>query len=191
MTTEKENFVSYYVLEDESSGIVGGVHEDKPILANKYARGTFLSENDKPKNGKIYVEMGPEQYPDYFELQATPIASNTFINSLKNAGIDNFQYFPVPIIEKNRIIESFNIVNYIGRISCLDEIKTECTKFKNKIVRVKSLCIKESNTHNLPLFRIHEYELLVLINSHVKDHLSGLKGVVLSPAQGWNDRHRF
>jgi len=182
----------YYVLEDTGEAIiVGGVEEAHSTLANRFARGIKLQPNEQPDGLQVVIESPPEQYPDYFELQATPIASARFLSALQAAGVNNYDAYPVAIHEAERTVTGWHVINFLGRVSCMDTERTVCTRYKSRIARLKSLAIDETRIHGLPLFRLHEYELLVLVSQQVKTALSGLSGLRLPEAEGWSDQHRF
>jgi hypothetical protein len=183
----------YYVLEEQvnRSPIVGSVGEDQHALANRFARGHRFPPDEEPQNLFISVEYGPQHYPDYFELQATPVASQRLVQALADAGVDNFDAYPVVIRESTREVENYFVLNFVGRVSCLDEDATRCTRYRGRVARIQSLAIDENRAMGFALFRLHEYELLLLVSEYVKRSLEGMDGVLLSEAQGWSDRHRF
>lgn len=182
----------YYVLEDTGEVIiVGGVEYKNSPLANRFARGLKFEENEQPKSLRVVVENTPESYPDYFELQATPIVSERFIKALNNAGVSNFDAYPLNIHEKEKVIQGRFAVNFLGRLQCLNVNNTVCTRHRSQIVRVRKLAIDEQKARGLDLFRLAEKELIILVSEQVKTALVGLSGLRISPAQGWSDSHRY
>jgi hypothetical protein len=187
---------TYFVLDaDQSVPIVGHVEDQNTTeLANKFTRGHLLSPDERPRDLTIRVELGPETYPDLFMLQRTPIVSDEFLSRLRTTGIDNFETFPATIIElpregreRGREISGHYVLNVIGRVSCLDMAASDLNMFRKKVFRVNRLALDTSKTDDLLLFRVHEFELLVLLSQHAAKALGGLSGVLVAPAEGWSD----
>lgn len=184
----------FFVLDwDQRETIVGHVQDsNRRTLANKYVRGFMLAKDDLPTDLSVQVEVGPDRYPDYFTLQQTPVVSARFVAALKSAGVDNFELFPAPIVEAERTISGHSVMNIIGRVSCLDETRTVGTKVDpddEVLFRIKKLAIDGSRAGHLDLFRINEFELIILVSTPVRDRLlsQALDGVSLQPAEGWSD----
>lgn len=182
----------YYVLDWDAKPTIVGHVEDKntPSLANKYTKGQALAPERRPVDLRISVEMGPDGgYPDYFTLQQIPIASERFVSSLHSVA-SNFEAYPALIREGERIVSGYFVINIIGRVSCLDTEGTKATFIDDEneiILRMKRLVIDPNKAMDLDLFRLHEFELLILVSGRVRAALQGLGGVSLLPAQGWSD----
>lgn len=182
----------YFVLDwDATPTIVGHVEDqNERTLASKFTRGTALSPDLAPAGLVVRVESGPDgEYPDYFTLQQIPIASSRFVEALSSA-CDAFEAYPVDIVMPGRTVKNHQILNFIGRVSALDRQRTIATLISpkvNVILRMKKLAIDTSKARGLPLFRLHEFQLLVLISEKVRDALRELRGVTLLPAEGWSD----
>jgi hypothetical protein len=180
---------TYFVLDaDQSIQIVGHIEDhNSGGLANKFTRGHSLQADEQPKNLSVRVELGPETYPDLFMLQRTPVASSAFVARLRAAGIDNIEAFPAAIVEPTRQILGHFVLNVIGRVSCLDHANSDVTLYDGDVFRVNRLAIDATKTASLDLFRLDEFELLLLISRRGAETLAGLRGVLLPPAEGWSD----
>jgi len=182
----------YFVLDwDATPNIVGHVEDrNERSLANKFTRGRLLGTELAPAGLAVRVESGPDgAYPDYFTLQQIPIASQRFVDALRPVA-NNFEAFPVDIVMPGRTIKGHQVLNIVGRVTCLDRERTVSTLIDpkmNVILRMKKLAIDASKASGLSLFRLHEFPVLVLASETVRDALNGLRGVSLLPAQGWSD----
>jgi len=182
----------YYILEqDMSNVIVGGIDEEETGFGLKYIRGAKLSEEERPRNLKIEIEVPVGTYPDFFEFGHTPIANQLFIDTLIDAGVSNFDSYQAPIFDPERKIEGYSIINFIGCVDCIDYDRSEYKEYKGQISRINNLSIDLTKTHDLKVFRPRNFELLLLVNADVYMSLKNLNGLVLSEAEGWNDRHLF
>lgn len=179
----------YFVLDaDQSVPIVGHISDGNELaLANKFTRGHSLGPDEVPRDLSVRVELGPESYPDLFVLQRTPIASRMFVDRLRAAGIDNVEAYPAPILEAERRLDGYFVLNVVGRLSCLDTSASEFTLFRSKVFRVRRLAVDDTRTRGAHLFRPHEFELLLLASAHCVQAVQGLSGILVSPADGWSD----
>lgn len=182
----------YYVLSNDTLlNIVGTVHDDNAFGLTRFTDGTKLPPDNQPLNLRVTVEFGPDVYPDYFELQGSPVVSRRFVDALRSVGVHNFDAYPVMIEESQRKIDGYAVLNIIGRISCVDEQNTDASKDEGQIIRIRSLAIDESRAHEQDLFRLHEKESVILISERVQGALEGFTGAIIKPAQGWTDRDRY
>ena len=64
--------------------------------------------------------------------------------------------------------------------------------FKNVIVRIKKLVLN-ADIQLVELFRANEFPLAIFISETIQQQLSlaKLSGLLMKPADGWNDKHRF
>lgn len=179
----------YFVLDwDAAVNIVGHVDDkNTQSLANKYTRGQLLDPTEQPVDLVVQVELGPDVYPDFFTLQQTPIASERFVVALRSLA-PNFQAFPTQIVEPERTIAGYYVLNIVGRVAALDEQATIATFVRNRMFRVKKLALDLSKIQDFDLCRLHQFPLPVLVSASVRDVLQeGYSGVSLMPAQGWSD----
>jgi hypothetical protein len=182
----------YYVLDkDLDINIVGGVKEDDPGFGLKYSRGQEIELSELPQNLIVKIEFGPKTLPDYFELGGTPIVSNKFSDILRSVGVDNVQLFSTKVQMPDQVLAGYSVLNVIGRISCINLNKTNCTKHRNRIVRINNLVLDEDNIHGFKMVRPHEFELMILVSEDVKNAINGLPGVTIRAADGWNDSHKY
>jgi hypothetical protein len=183
---------NFYVLDWDTKPLIVGHVEDKnaPLVANKFTRGHAFAPDRLPKDLRILIEMGPEgHYPDYFTLQQTPIASDRLVTALQ-AVANNIDVYPAPIVEGGKVFAGHSVLNIIGRVSCLDPARTDATYIdeeKEIIFRIKKLGINEIVAANFDLFRLHEFELVILVSERVRAALQGFSSLTLLPAQGWSD----
>lgn len=183
----------YYILESREHALVGMISYPNSGWGMHFTKGSLLDPSFG--EGQIYVEFESNHdiIPDYFELSATPVVSERFVQQLKTIPLDNYQLFPVTIKMPEGQVTGHYIFNVVGRVSCIDVVASDTKKFKNKIMRMNKMVLKEDFTEELQLFRSDEYPLPIFISEKTKEGLeaSSLSGMLINPAVGWSDKHRF
>ncbi len=149
-----------------------------------------------PKNqGDLYVTVEHTQIdlPDYIEVDGVPIVTDKFIDILDTAGVDSFQAIPVEIRFEDGVQNDRFLINVVGRISCIDEDVSDCSKFGPCIARIFNLKLNENAPKGAFVFRADEYQEIIFLKEHVKVAIegAGITGCELRLADGWNDAHRF
>ncbi|WP_097459735.1 hypothetical protein [Mangrovitalea sediminis] len=182
----------FQVLEDDIGiHMIGSVVEEDIPLRVKYANGQLIPADEQPRGLKVVLEEGPDSLPDLFVLGGNPIASERLVDALKHAGVHNIEYFPAPIERPDETVTGYGILNIVGLVDCIDRRKSQYTSFAGQMFRMQHLELDESAIGDLLLFRPAGYTLLMLIHESVAGALAGLSGVLLPPATGWSDSHRF
>lgn len=182
-----------FVLDWDSAATVVGsvVDRNEQSLTSKFTRGLALDPTQKPIGLVASLETSPRgPYPDYFTLEQVPVASAGFVEALR-AVVDNFEAYPVDIVDPKKRVTGYFVLNVVGRVACMNRAATRATFIDDDsdvILRVKKLALDPNKASGLDLFRLDEFELLVLVSSRVKKALNGLRGVRLSAAEGWSDR---
>jgi hypothetical protein len=181
-----------YILEaDPDITIIGTVRDGEEALVSPFTSGTAFPTGGAAVQPRVSIELAPEQYPDYFELQQIPIVSQGFLDALASAGVDNFVAYPVTLQESARAVPGHSVLHIIGRVAALDEGKSNVTRLGRQIMRMRRLALKSNITTDLPMFRLHELHYLILLAQRVRDAVAKLTGVVTSEAEGWSDSHQF
>lgn len=180
-----------YILECQHHKLVGKIAFKSASWGMDFTEGKLL-EPDFGGDITVEFEDKHDSLPDYFELDETPIVSENFINTWKSLPIDNYQLFPVTIKFPNGQQQGYYILNVVGRVSCIDLDKSDLKKFKNVIVRIKALILKP-DIQEMDVFRAHEFPLAIVISETIQKALNqaNLLGVLMKPADHWNDKHRF
>jgi hypothetical protein len=183
----------YHILESQQHVLVGMISYPNPGWGLHFTKGNFLEPDFG--EGQIYVEFesSHDTLPDYFELSATPVVSEKLVTQLKMIAVDNYQLFPVIIKMPDSQLTGYYILNVVGKISCVDEDSSDTKKYKNRIMRMNRMILKADMEKDLRLFRCREYPFAIFISQQIKDVLEkgGLTGMLINPADGWSDKHRF
>ena len=183
---------AYYALEfDQDFGVPATLSESDAGSDLKYMQGQKLSRADSPVDLRLESDDALDVYPDFFNAMRAPAASERFVKAFRQAGIDNVQWFPTSIYTPDRVVKGYSVMNLVGRVACLDEKKSELTVFRRQIARIKSLALDAKKTKGAKAFRLHEYPELILVSEEVRPFLEDLSGLILMPADGWSDEHRF
>lgn len=150
-------------------------------------------EYDQGSDATSSSDHDDSEYPDFFDMMRAPIGSERLKFALERAGVDNVEFFPTTIEEPSgKRLAGYYAMNIVGRISCVDSERSVFSKTSTqKIVRIDSLVLREENIGGAKLFRLHEYPEIIVITEDVASAVRSLPGVLLSPATGWSDAHRF
>ncbi len=181
----------FYILECEHHKLVGRISFQSSGWGLDFTEGELL---DPKFGGDITVEFEANHasLPDYFELDETPIVSENFIKAWKLLPVDNYQLFPVTVKFPDSQLQGYYILNVVGRVACIDLDASDLKKFKNVIVRINKLVL-DADIQMVELFRASEFPLAIFISETIQQQLSlaKLSGLLMKPADGWNDKHRF
>ena len=199
----------YCVLEmDPEQAVMASFEEANPGHDLKWLMGSIPDTDTRPAGLRIMIDEPDDEYeepeaesadgnagpayPDYFELMRVPIGSTRLKEALTRAGVDNIEYYPVPIVDlSGQTVQGHYAMNIIGRLTCIDRAKSALVTDGGQIVRIKSLTLDTQKIHGAKVFRLHEYPEITIVSSDVADALHEMSGVLLLPAQGWSDEHRF
>lgn len=183
----------YFVLEEDRAYAFMAVFEDaNPGHDAKWMMGRLMEPDDKPSQLKLTIEEAPERYPDFFTEVPAFFCSQRLRDRLKAAGVDNVEFYPVDMAEQSgRRVEGYFAMNIIGRIACMERERSKFTEWRKRVTRIQSLALDESAIKGLKIFRPHEYPEAIIVSKDVAEALRDLPGVLLQPAEGWSDAHRF
>jgi hypothetical protein len=183
----------YYVLDaDREFAVQASFEEANPGHDLKWFMGRLMDETERPFDLKLHPVEPPEKYPDYFELMRVTIVSQKFKDALASAGVDNVEFFPVSIVDpSNKAIGAHYAMNIAGRIACMDKARSKFTTWEGQVARIRSLALDESAIKGCKIFRLHENQTVPLLHEDVANTIRTLQGVLLKPAEGWSDKHRF
>ncbi len=176
---------------DDAVRVLPTLVETQPGHDLKYLRGMRLSGADVPVDLKLVSDKGLEDVPDCFASTRAPVGSKKMLDALASAGVDNVVAYPAPIQLTDRIINGYFVLNVVGRMTCMDMKRSKYSEEYGLVVRIGSLAIDEKQCLNMRLFRLHEYQEIIVVSELVHDKLKDVSGVHLSPADGWNDKHQF
>lgn len=193
-TPLKGKKLMYFVLEEDREYAFMAAFEDaNPGHDLKWMMGQPIGVDEKPSKLKLTIEEPLDQYPDFFTETPVTFCSKRLQDRLKAAGVDNIEYYPVDMVDKSgkRQIDGYFAMNVIGRIKCMDRQRSKFTEWDERVARIHSLSLKKSAMKGLKVFRPDEYQEIILVSADVGEALRGLPGVLLMPAEGWSDTHRF
>jgi uncharacterized protein DUF1629 len=183
----------YYVLDaDRELAVQASFEEANPGPGLKWFMGRAMDADERPVDLKLVPTEPPEQYPDYFELRRVAIVSQKFKEALASVGVDNVEFFPVSIgSPAKKAIGAHYAMNIVGRIACMDKTRSKFTTWEGQVARIRSLALDEIAIKGCKIFRLHENQTIPLLHEDVANAIRALQGVLLKPAEGWSDKHRF
>ncbi len=107
-----------------------------------------------------------------------PLFHFTLKERLEQFGIDNIQFFPVNLIDQNKlisddgIVDAYYIANIIGRLDCVDMQKSKVRPWPSgRAFDLLSIVIDETKTNGQKIFRIKDDPSLIIINEELKHYL--------------------
>lgn len=183
----------YYIMDSQHHNLVSMISYPDMGWGLHFTKGEYLPPNFGAGNILIEFESDHSALPDYFEIDGTPVVSEKFVQVWKTLPIDNYQLFPVTAKFPSFVLQGHHILNVVGREPCIDTEASDCNFYEGHIVRIQNLVLRSDINKALDLFRAEKHPLTIVISGRIKDLLqsSGLSGLLVMPADGWSDKHRF
>lgn len=127
------------------------------------------------------------------------IVSERLKSFLEESGIDNVQYFPATVIERDgeRAKSGYYAANIIGLVDCIDRDASEMKARRDKngefniITRISKLVLKNLETDYGYMYRAYPFTRLILIDTAFKEKMesSGLTGIRLVNPERWDGQN--
>lgn len=104
------------------------------------------------------------------------------VDTLQQNGVDNLQLFPTQIHRQdtNEEVHGYVTVNIVGRIACAVMRESKTSPLAD-VHYFHELTIDPRKTHDLPMFRLHESPMLVLVHERIAKAIEagGFEGLTL------------
>ena len=130
-----------------------------------------------------------DDMPDLFDIQV-PLMSTRLLETLKSAGIDNIDAYPVNIIDRDKGLtwDSYFAINIIGRVDALDKAKS-ITEDDDSNTEYISVVIDSDKTQNLQCFRLHKGPREMIIHDRVAKKIASMnfKGILLIRTEDFDE----
>jgi hypothetical protein len=184
--------MSYYVMVGE------GKHPIMPIARGPDFRGNW-------RDGRLITEVVPQPLiytldPDFpgtpkamYYAEAIPVMREDVIAALRQAGVDNIQYFDAVLRDPvtGREYRNYKAYNILGLVACADMQASELMGTSDSTigdVDFHSLVIDESKTRGLLLFRLAESVNAIVVHEKVKQSIesAGIPGFVFYGPGEWS-----
>jgi hypothetical protein len=144
----------------------------------------------EPVEEPIACELHPESADPPPDLILTiPLFSSRLIEVLKSAGVKNMDLYQAvlhhPVLDKT--YPDYRAVNILGRIACADLKQSQyLPDHEPPLMKFDKLVLDESKTMGVPMFRLAESTLYILVSEKVKQAVeaAGLRGVRVLPLEG-------
>lgn len=182
----------FYIIESQDHEWVGRISYPDSGWGLDFNEGQSIDPHFGDGNIIVEFEADHDSLPDYFEIDGTPIVSEKFVRAWKDLPLDNYQLFPVKVKFPKSQRVGYSILNVVGLVSCMDLAASDCQMYENSVMRILNLVLDLKVT-DIELFRSQEYPLAIFISEsiHQKLEKANLSGMLIKPADGWNDLHRF
>lgn len=135
----------------------------------------------------------PFTWCDYFRPAANiPLFSPRMEEALASAGVDNVDYYEAIVTHRaSGASRPYRAANVIGQIAALDRDRSVFQQFPGSELiadEIENLVLREDRAGNVQLFRLAEYDLLIVASERVKRALESIDaiGVVLLPPEEWD-----
>ena len=136
-----------------------------------------------PIRSTLSPRGGPDM-PDLF-LPGTPHFSERLLRALDAAGVDNVVRYDAELVAPDgRVFTNYKAVNVVGAVSCADlERSAYLDVLEPPLMEFTHLVLDEARARDLPLFRLAESTLVILVAERVKRALDDatLLGLQLTP----------
>jgi hypothetical protein len=140
------------------------------------------------------VEGGKEfGWPDYIRPNsAIPLFSINMRTVLDSSGAANLEYYPATVVNVDtNETRAYVAANVVGMIAAMDRARSAFMPARSHPVMVRAidrLVLDESLCAGATLFRLAEYDLLIVVDEHVASALrqAGLAGVRLLEPENWD-----
>ena len=137
----------------------------------------------EPIQCSLHPRGGPD-LPDLF-LNSIPLFSDRLLAALDAAGVDNIVRYSVEISDlAGGVRRDYKAVNIVGAVRCADLDRSEYLEgMEPPVMAFQRLVIDEARARDLPLFRLAESSLVILVAERVKRALAAasLLGVEVAP----------
>lgn len=182
----------FYLLEQDlrPSGVaaVGAVPEE--MDPDDWVCGKIMPPPPKPLVLPLMKRSG--DYRGDLMGGLLTLFSDELKNALNHYGVNNVDYFPVELLDQNSGEKEagYWLANVIGRVACVDVAKSTMVPMPSGGRNLKSFYINAAATRGLPIFRLNENPVLLIISEALRNHLKGvgLAGVRMRRTQdydGW------
>ncbi len=179
---------SYYKLES-SNYVSFGIQNAPKLGEQSVMAGRVLDPSKLPL--LVYEHNFPCNEPlPHFLTGGTVLASQTFLNVLEFVGVDNYQAFPVVLInpDTHEKREDYFLFNVLGLVqaanlgeSHYDELMPGNSGGANvPLVAFQDLVIDSKRTQSLDMFRLAEEPISIVVSDSVVQGLKQNK-----PEGGW------
>lgn len=141
----------------------------------------------------VFEAAEPFDWPDYLRPNSVlPLFSDAMREALGAAGATNVEYFPARV--RNALTgeaRRYHAANIVGMVPAMDRERSSFTQARSHPVMVRyidRLVLDESRCNGLPLFRLAEYDLLIVIGPAVAQSLqsAALRGVRVVAPTDWD-----
>lgn len=144
---------------------------------------------NKPLPEPIVCALNPaggRRMRDLF-LTDIPLFSDRLLSLLRECGVDNIDVYRAEIRSpEGERYENYKAVNILGLVSCADlRHSAYLEETRPPMIAFQRLVLDESRAGGLPLFRLAEDSLFILVSEKVKSRLegAGLVGMRFEPIE--------
>jgi uncharacterized protein DUF1629 len=132
-------------------------------------------------------------WPDFIRPGPNiPLISPPMREGLGKAGVDNIEYYPARVINRSTKEErKYFAANVIGLVSAMDRGKSDFMPYDsdpNIILDISKLVLDERRCAGVQLFRLAEFEILMVVDEGVKIELErrNLFGLQFVRPEDWD-----
>ncbi|MDL1888838.1 hypothetical protein FBQ96_04515 [Nitrospirales bacterium NOB] len=184
--------MAYYAMVCE------GKHPIMPIARGPNFRGNW-------RDGQVITEAVPQPLiytldPDYpgspkamYYGEAIPVVREDVIEVIRQAGVDNIQYFDAVLRDPStgKEYRNYKAYNIVGLVACADMQASELMGTSDSTMGdadFHSLVIDETKTEGLLLFRLAENVSAIIVYEKIKQSIenSNIPGFVFYGAGEWS-----
>ncbi len=159
---------------------------------NEFIRGESVSLR---KPGQLYISFESDEIdlPDFFEVEGTPVVSESILKDLLSLASSDVQPIATQIRFRNSELSGYWLINVSSHYNAIDRETSEFSKFGPVIARIFNLHLIRNAGVCPHLFRDPAYLEILFASGEMVAKLNAgrFSGLEIRKAQGWNDGHRF
>ncbi len=188
--------MNYYVINDEGVYPALAVAQEPELLGGPWYEGIPISI---PLPAVLQYELVEEDEAVYhiknlYDAEAFPLMSKTLARILAGLGVNNIEYFPAQLLNRNnqQLLDTHVAFNVLGLVAAADEA-TSTTFFEDQPIGLidtdfASLTLDPSKAHGLDLFRLAENCSAIIVSDRVKEAIeaAALPGFVFYGPGEWS-----
>jgi len=163
-------YVLRSVLNDDTALIDLSSHWDYSFISGQEFDSKFLEKG--PVLFNLDLDSPGRSMPTLFTSPAF-VTRKVFVDDLRHLGIKNLQVYSTHIRnpESGEVNSDHQLVNIIGRISCAHIKQSEVMNLGDEINVIDKLVLDAARLPALPIFRLAEDPVQVIVNQPVAEYL--------------------
>lgn len=178
----------YYRLTIDLSEVNVSIEQESHIELDLYGGEAIRDPIDAPVEFSVEIDEDEDGTPESPNLFAyfpdASLMTRDLVAALESLGVDNIQALPARLVCEGtgQVIDDYVAVNVVGLVSCADMSQSAAEPLADAHY-FEALVVDESRTGDIPLFRLAESQMEILLRRDVAEAISSqsFPGLVFEP----------